>query len=307
MTSTVKILLAAIGLVVLAGAALWIAIRINGPAVLDAVDRVTGGNRQTELVGRDSYGTHPAQKLRFYESGRASAPRPIFVFFHGGSWRSGDPDDYGFVARAIAPEGFVVVLAGYRLGEDGRYPAMLQDTAAAIAEVRNLAPAYDGDPDRIVLAGHSAGAYNVAQIALAPRWLQQAGVPDNAIRGVVGLSGPYDFYPFDSDSTKAAFGSVGAAEDSQPVNQARGDAPPLLLVHGEQDTLVKPRNTRALAAALDAAGAPVQTIFYPDMDHNAPLIALASPWRGRRDVGREIAAFARGVTEISVPVNTETP
>ncbi|MBX7501326.1 alpha/beta hydrolase [Qipengyuania sp. YG27] len=299
-----KILLGGLAAILLAGVILLLAIRNNGPAVLDAVDRVTGGTRGVRLVAKTHYGQHPAQKLRIYAPAGADEPLPVFLFVHGGSWSWGDPDDYNFIARAIAPEGFVVVLAGYRLGEEGRYPAMLEDTAAAVAETARLAPRYGGDPDRIVLAGHSAGAYNVVQVALETKWLEASGVKP---RGVIGLSGPYDFYPFDKPSSRAAFGAVGAGDESQPINHVHADAPPMLLVHGEDDTLVKPRNTRALARALEQAGLPVETRIYPGFDHNAPLISLASPWRQRRDVDAAVVDFARGVSEVSVPVQAETP
>ena len=299
-----KILIGIALVVALAGGALLLAIRMNGPAVLDAVDRLTAGTRGVTLAAKTQYGDHPAQKLRIYTPADTVEPLPVLVFAHGGSWSWGDPDDYNFIARAFAPEGFIVVLAGYRLDEDGRYPAMLEDTAAAIAEVARLAPQYGGDPQRIVLAGHSAGAYNVVQTALEARWL--ADSPGRVV-GVIGLSGPYDFYPFDKPSSQAAFGSVGAKEESQPVNHARGDAPPMLLVHGEEDTLVKPRNTRALARALEESGGSVETRFYEDFDHNAPLISLASPWRNSRDVDDVMIAFARRVTEVSVPVQAQTP
>lgn len=299
-----KILLGGLAAILLAGIALLLAIRNNGPAVLDAFDRLTGGTRGTTLVAKAQYGSHPAQKLRIYAPADIDGPLPVFLFVHGGSWSWGDPDDYNFIARAIAPAGFVVVLAGYRLGEEGRYPVMLEDTAAAVAETARLSPRFGGDPRRIVLAGHSAGAYDVVQVALETKWLATSGVTP---RGVIGLSGPYDFYPFDKPSSRAAFGSVGAGAESQPINHARRDAPPALLIHGEEDTLVKPRNTRALARALEQAGASVETLFYPGFDHNAPLISLASPWRARRDVDEAVIDFARRVSEVSVPVQAETP
>ena len=298
-----KIVISLAVVLLLAGGTLLLAIRMNGAAVLDGIDRLTGGTRGVSLVSTTQYGSHAAQKLRIYAPANTDRPLPIILFVHGGSWRWGDPDDYTFIARALAPEGFVVVLAGYRLGEEGRYPAMLEDTAAAIAETVRLAPQFGGDPARLVLAGHSAGAYNVVQVALEKKW--QAGTRV-APRGVIGLAGPYDFYPYDKESSKDAFGSVGAGPESQPINHARADAPPMLLIHGEDDALVKPRNSRALAAALGDAGAPVETKFYPGFDHNAPLISLASPWRRSRDVDDAMIAFARRVTTVSVPVQQAT-
>lgn len=296
-----------VGIFALAAAMLWTAIRINGPAVLDAVDRIAAPRASADLVETARFGADPAQKLRVYRQAGAPAGLPVFVFAHGGAWAHGDPDDYGFVARNIAPEGYLVVLIGYRMNGPGRYPAMLQDTAAALAWVRANAARLGGDPDRLLLAGHSAGAYNVVQTVLEPRWLAEAGVPQRAIRGVVGLAGPYDFFPYTTERSQAAFGSVGAGAESQPVNHARADAPPMLLVHGEADTVVRPRNTRALAGALAAAGAPVETLFLPGKDHNAPLLALAHPFRRDSRVFDRVDAFLARTAQVSVPVQGARP
>ena len=127
----------ALGLLVVAGwLALQYAIARNGPAVLDTVDRIIGGERGVALLHRASFGESTHQKLLVYGDSSAEGAKPVIIFAHGGSWRSGDPDDYGFVARALAPEGFVVVLAGYRLGEEGKFPAMVEDTASAIVWTR---------------------------------------------------------------------------------------------------------------------------------------------------------------------------
>ena len=123
-----------------------------------------------------------------------------------------------------------------------------------------------------------------------------------AIRGVVGISGPYDFYPFDTDRSKAAFESVGAGPESQPVNQPLEDAPPMLLIHGEADTVVKIRNSQALARGLDEAGSQVDTLYLSDASHNAPLLALTSPWRRDPQVFDRVMQFLRRNTDVSVPV-----
>ncbi|MEM7689445.1 MAG: alpha/beta hydrolase [Pseudomonadota bacterium] len=291
-------------LVVVGGVAVQFAISRNGPAVLNAVDRLTGGSRGTTVLARVSTGDHPSQKVIIWgPEGRAAdaEPLPVLLFSHGGSWRSGDPEDYGFLARAFVPEGFVVALAGYRLvkegAKDGVYPAMLEDTASAIAETRKVAAQYGGDPDRIMVMGHSAGAYNVVMAALEREWLAESGDSADALRGVVAMSGPYDFFPFDSESTIAAFGPAGDPEATQTFNHVRGDAPPILLIHGEKDTLVRPRNSRGLAKLVEAAGGSATLTLYAEMDHNAPLISLASPWRSNRDVVQTISAFAKSATQ----------
>ncbi|MEP2735342.1 MAG: alpha/beta hydrolase [Erythrobacter sp.] len=310
-------ILAIVLLIAIAGfLALRWAIATNGPAVLDTVDRITGGGRDVELVHSDQYGDAPAQKIRVYapdpalaSSGKPFEPRPVIIFEHGGSWSWGDPDNYGFIGRALVPEGFVVVLAGYRLHPNVQFPAMLEDAASAIAWTRENIADYGGDPDRIVLAGHSAGAYNVVMTALDQQWMEKAGLPESSIAGVIGLAGPYDFYPFDSDSTKASFGSAPDPESTQPINYARGNAPPMLFIHGEKDTTVRPRNSRVLKQAITAAGGSARAEFFPEMDHSRPLMALASPYRRDPAVFDLVAEFARTVTskpKVSVPVQDET-
>ncbi len=326
-------------IVIIAAIALQVAISRNGPAVLSAVDYVTGASQTPELSGKEqatiSTGAHPQQKLVIWGPERrdpADAPLPVLLFAHGGSWRSGDPVDYGFIGRTFVAEGFIVVLSGYRLGEDGKYPAMLEDTASAIAWTHKEIASYGGDPDRVVIAGHSAGAYNVVTTALEEQWLGRRGLSSDAIAGVIGLSGPYDFVPFDSESTIASFGHVDDPAATQPITHARLDGPPMLLIHGDKDTLVYPRNTRVLTNTIDRMRADaaenidwdetefnddqrgsVVAHFYAEMEHNDPLISIAAPWRSRRDIADVMAEFARTVpsagaveAETSVPVQGET-
>lgn len=290
----------------------------NGPALLTAIDRVAGGNGGASELEVASTGSHPAQKLHVWGNEEASGEkRPVLVFVHGGGWRSGDPGTYGYFGHAFVPKGFVVVLAGYRLGEDGIYPGMLEDTASAIAWTKANIARHGGDPERIVLAGHSAGAYNVVQVALEDRWLAAHGASPADISGVIGMAGPYDFAPFKRDSTIAAFGHVDDAAATQPVNHVSADAPQMLLINGEKDELVGARNARLLARKLKAAGGQALTIIPEEMDHNGPIVNLAAPWRGNSEFFDLVSGFAIAVTseagdvattrdDLSVPVQDET-
>ena len=292
-----------LGIVLLAGAGLWLALRQNAPAVLDAIDTLAGPRSGVELVHTASTGPAGEQRVIVYrQSSTAAGALPVFLFFHGGAWAHGNPDDYGFIARNIAPEGYVVVLGGYRMNEAGRYPAMVEDTADAIGWVHRNIARHGGDPDRIILSGHSAGAYNIVQAVLDPRYLTARGVPPSAIAALVPLSGPFDFYPFDTDRSRAAFETVGAGPESQPVNLARRDAPPMLLVHGEADTVVRIRNSQKLEAALKAAGAKVETLYLPGASHNDPLLALTNPWRRNPQVFDRVSEFMARHTAVSDPV-----
>jgi acetyl esterase/lipase len=145
---------------------------------------------------------------------------------------------------------------------------------------------HGGDPARIIVAGHSAGAYIAVTLALDPRW----GAAD-MIKAGIGLAGPYDFLPFDSPVTERTFGHVADLPATQPVNHARADAPPLLLITGDADTTVRPRHSQALAARMREAGGEADLILYPGIDHTGPLKSLARPFRRHAPVLRDIAAF----------------
>ena len=274
--------------------------------VLDTVDRIAGGSRDVELIESVTLGDGNLPKLAVYREGDAARKLPVVLFVHGGSWVWGSPDDYGFVARSLAPEGYLVALAGYRLGESGKYPAMLQDTASAIRWLRDNAARLGGNPERIWLVGHSAGAYNVVQVSLERRWLEEAGVPQGAIAGTIGMSGPYDFLPLDSDATRLVFGGFDDLPATQPINHVRGDAPPLFLLTGDNDETVAlgiqgcwlKRSRRRLPCVL---------AHPPGLNHSHPVIHLAAPWRNSKPAWRrDLLAILSGTITASVPVQRES-
>ncbi|HYD11291.1 MAG TPA: alpha/beta hydrolase [Allosphingosinicella sp.] len=243
--------------------------------------------RNTRRLVRDlPYGPEARRRLDIYAPKRAAADRPVLVFFYGGNWDSGDKHDYAFAGRAFAELGYVTVLPDYHHIHEQPYPAFMADAAAALAWVRSHVRDYGGDPDRIAVAGHSAGAYIAITLALDPRW----GAVD-MVKAGIGLAGPYDFLPFDSPVTRRTFGHVADLPATQPVNHVRADAPPLLLATGDADTTVYPRHSQALAERLRAAGGEAELILYPGITHTGPVKAIARPFRGHAPVLRDIAAF----------------
>jgi acetyl esterase/lipase len=241
-----------------------------------------------------AYGDGLRRRLDIYvPRQRADKLRPVIVFFYGGSWNSGARQGYAFVGRALAARGFVTVVPDYRLVPEVTYPSFVEDGAAAVRWVRENARAYGGDGERIVLAGHSAGAYIAAMLAVDGRWLGQ----DRAsVRGLAGLAGPYDFAPFTVASSQAAFGRWPKPAETQPVTWADASAPPALLLIGADDTIVRPRNSDALAAKLRAAGVAAEVKRYPGIAHVGILTAIAKPFRGKAPVVRDVAEFAERVT-----------
>ncbi|HWH23073.1 MAG TPA: alpha/beta hydrolase, partial [Allosphingosinicella sp.] len=211
----------------------------------------------------------------------------------GGSWNSGSKEGYGFAGQALASRGFVTVVPDYRLAPQHRYPAFLEDGAAAVRWVRANVARFGGDPDRIVLAGHSAGAYNAAMLSVDPRWL---GADRKAVKGLMGLAGPYTFLPLDTQVTQAAFGHVADLPSTQPVNLASSDDPPALLMAGRRDQLVLASNSVAMAIKLGEAGVPVETKIYDELGHVGILTSISRLFRGKASVLDDMAAFARKVT-----------
>lgn len=255
--------------------------------------RDRGGRR---VLADAAYGEGPRRRLDVYAPLDAPRPAPVIVFCYGGSWASGSKSDYAFVGAAFAARGFVTVVPDYRLVPGVRFPVFIEDCAAAVRWVADHIGEHGGDPDRIVLVGHSAGAYNVMMLALDAHYLREAGVDAAQVRGVAGLAGPYDFFPFDVESSRNAFGGAPDPQLTQPVRFARGDAPPLLLLWGEADTTVGPRNLHNLERAVRGAGGTVETKTYPGVSHVGIMLALSRPLRGRAPTLGDVTAFARRVT-----------
>jgi len=268
------------------------AMTISACSPLTAFNALTPMDPSTVAAQDVAYGPGPRQRLDVYTpKGQRAEGAPVLVFFYGGGWNSGRREHYRFAGRALASRGFVTVVPDYRVYPEVRYPAFLEDSADAVRWARDHAREYGGDPDRIVLAGHSAGAYNAVMLGLDQQYLRAAGVDPMAIRGVVGLSGPYDFAPFRAQSAIDAFGQAPDAAATQPVNHVRADAPPMLLIQGLNDRIVEPRNTRSLADALREVGAPVEVRLHENLDHADPVAALSRPFRRKAPVLDEMSDF----------------
>jgi acetyl esterase/lipase len=251
-----------------------------------------------------SYGAQPRQALDVYEP-KGAAPgtlapgggRPVVVFFYGGSWRGGSRETYRFVGEALTSRGYVAVLPDYRVHPEAVYPAFVEDAAAALKWTVDNIARYGGDAARIVVMGHSAGAHIAALLSLDGQFLRDAKLPPTTIKGFVGLAGPYSFDPLEWRATRAVFGHLREPSIVRPVRHARAAAPPMLLLHGDDDTTVGPYNSADMAAALKAVQAPVTHVVYPDVAHVGIILALAAPFRGRAPTLADSARFIDGLFE----------
>jgi len=241
-----------------------------------------------------AYGAHPRQKLDVYAPPGVK-DAPVVVFFYGGSWNSGERVDYGFLGTALAAQGFVTVLPDYRLVPEVRFPAFIEDGAAATAWVQREIGQFGGDGRRVVVSGHSAGAYIASMLAVEPSYLRQAGARER-LRGFAGLAGPYDFLPFQYRAIIEAFGQWPRPIETQPVSCVKPGAPPALLLQGADDTTVPPRHAKSLSERLKAAGNEVELVIYDGVDHIDIMIALSRLARGRANTLNDISRFVRRVT-----------
>jgi len=258
-------------------------------AVLNAMGPRDPGVRR---VARDvAYGEDPRQTFDvFAPTAPAGARRPVLVLFYGGGWDSGSKDIYGWAAQALAAQGFVVALPDYRLVPEVHFPTFIQDAAAATAKVAEVAATCGGDPARLGVLGHSAGAHLAMMIALDARYLADIGQPD-LIRAAAGLAGPYDFLPFDVPASINAFGQWPAPHQTQPLTYARADAPPLWLGHGTADVVVHDEDTILLDAKMRRLGGRSEATLYPGLNH-ADLIATFAPlFRRKAPVLADVSAF----------------
>lgn len=267
-------------------------------ALLNRIDRLTPGRGERARKAGDNirFGPHARHHLDVWvPSHPTSAKLPVILFFYGGGWHSGERGDYGFAAAAFASQGFVAVIPDYRLVPEVRYPDFLDDAALALRWVWSNIAHYGGDPDKIDVGGHSAGAYIAAMLALDPRWLAAVQLPPHVIKAGVLMSGPFDFAPFREWRGRATFGSYHDPAETQPINHVRADAPPLLLQHGSSDRLVYAKNSKSLADRLAAAGAKYELKIYQGCDHAGTAVALSRTFRGRFPILADAVTFLRSV------------
>ncbi|WP_285712510.1 alpha/beta hydrolase [Erythrobacter oryzae] len=286
----------AIGGLALAAAVGGVLAFTSPPRLLSYYDRVTGGAGGAALVAEGvAFGSHD-QTLDIWKPEGAGAaasggPLPVVIFWYGGGWAKGDRTSYAFAGRALAREGFLVVIPDYRKVPAVHFPAFLDDGAEAVAWTQANIAKHGGDPARIAFMGHSAGAYQAVMLALDAKRLTAAGADPAGVKAAVGLSGPYDFHPFTSDRAIAAFSQWPDPAETQPITFARADAPPLLLVTSDGDETVRPKNAINLAARLREAGAYADLVNYGPLDHEEIVMALSVPFRDKGPVLADSARF----------------
>ncbi len=257
-------------------------------SLLNAMVPSNGFTAQRDIA----YGDVQRQRLDIYlPTQRSAQGSPVVVFFYGGGWEGGDKKDYKFVGEALSSHGITVVIPDYRVYPEVVFPDFVDDAAAAVAWTRANIRRYAGDEQQLFLAGHSAGAHIASLLALNPDYLEKYALTPGNVQGMIGLAGPYDFLPLKSDTLKTIFGLENQRWQSQPINFVSGDNPPMLLLVGERDLTVWPRNSYRLADKITEQGGDVTLIKFPDYGHVSMVAKLAKPLRGDGALLQPILSF----------------
>lgn len=200
---------------------------------------------------------------------------PVLVFLHGGAWVRGDRKQYPFLGNRFAREGFVVVVPSYRLSPKYQHPAHVEDAASAVAWTFSNIARYGGDPDRIVVAGHSAGAHLSALLATDPQWLDAHRISPSRLRGVVGLSGVYDFTGAAGRATGAIFGrDPEGLRAVSPRYQLTASAPPFLITYCQFDYPTLPEQAREFHDAVRALNRASRLVYVAGETHVTEILSI---------------------------------
>lgn len=243
-------------------------------------ERETRWNHPGVTLTAVTYATVPGYRplrLDLYRQEGGTAARPLVVFIHGGGWTFGNPRsgaafrDFPAVLANLAERGFAVAAIEYRLSREAAFPAQHDDVTAALAYLRTNAARLGIDPARIALWGLSAGAQLGALSALT------CG-PEPCVQGFAGWFGVYDMETYIADSQGVPSGrtllgcvttpcSRETLATASPADHVRAGAPPVLLLHGLDDTHVESSQSQEFARRLREAGNTVDLILLPKTGH----------------------------------------
>jgi arylformamidase len=207
----------------------------------------------------------------------AKKPAPILVFIHGGYWRILSAREFSFVARGPVARGFAVAVTNYSLCPAVRIDEITRQSRAAVAWLHRYARDFGGDPDRIFVAGHSAGGQQVGML-LATDWARDYGLPPDIIKGAVAISGLYDLTPLRYSwlQPKLLLDHETIARHSPLFNLPKA-APPFVVTVGEQESAEFHRQSRDYMEAMRAAGLPAEWLDQPGCNHFTAITGFLNP------------------------------
>lgn len=224
-----------------------------------------------------AYGDDPKQKLDLYLPKGDVAGAPVFLFLHGGGFREGDRAQYGAIAEPFARQGIITAVASYRLTGDGfHYPDQPTDTRSAIKWLYQNVEQYGGDAESLYVGGHSAGAILSADIGVDRHWMQAAGIPQHALKGIVPISGPYDMRQRGRPGEVNSYTPTAElALAASPILHIRDPAPAAIVAVGSTEKYLA--TSQELTEKLKAAGSDATYLQLEGEDHKDTALSLANP------------------------------
>lgn len=227
---------------------------------------------------RIAYGPTPIEALDLYPSNARNAP--IVVFLHGGAWRGGDAKDFGYAAENFMRAGAHYVVPDFInvLQAGGSILPMADQVRRAVAWVRQNAAKLGGDPERIYLSGHSSGAH-LAGVVLVTDWQKEFGLPADTVKAGVLCSGLYDLKAVRLSARSSYVKFTDEMEETLSTQRhLQRLSAPLVVAYGSLETPEFQRQSRDFAAALRAAGKPVQLIVAEGYNHFELPETFANPY-----------------------------
>jgi arylformamidase len=227
---------------------------------------------------RVAYGASEDEKLDIYRTARDNAP--INIFIHGGAWRNGQAKDSAYLAESFINAGAHFVIPDFVQVHNagGNLMPMAQQVRSAVAWVYKNAARFGGDPNRIYITGHSSGAH-LAGCALVTDWQKDFGLPANIISGGLLVSGMYDLKPVRlskrSEYVKFTDEIEQALSSQRHLDRLNT---PIIVGYGTQETPEFQRQTRGFAAAVKAAGKPVELIVGEGFNHFEMQETIGNPY-----------------------------
>jgi arylformamidase len=232
--------------------------------------RVADSERVRRRIGepeRAAYGPAEIERLDIYRTPHKAAP--VFVFIHGGAWRSGRSKDFATPAEMFAAAGANYVVPDFAWVQDvgGSLMVLADQVRRAVAWVYANAVRFGGDPDRLYLGGQSSGGH-LAAVALTTDWPHEFGLPAEIIKGGICISGMYDLLPvrLSARSRYVMFDDATVATLS-PIRHLDRLLAPLILAYGSCETPEFQRQNREFAAAVEAAGKKARLLVGEHYNH----------------------------------------
>jgi acetyl esterase/lipase len=218
---------------------------------------------------------------------------PVVVWFHGGGLTGGQKagGDTPKVALSWVQAGIAVASVNYRLSPKVKFPAYIEDGAAAVAWVRENISAHGGNPKRVFVGGHSAGAYLSMMLGLDAKYLKSVGVDTGSLAGLIPVSGQTMTH-FTVRQERGLPKDDVIADEAAPIHFARKDAPPMLLLMGDKVWPARLEENAYFAAILKTKkNRTTSLVIVPDRTHGSIFAKLLE----EGDAGR--AAFLNFVAD----------